>query len=347
MKSNITDFIKNKLNMKLHNQQNHPIEIMKNHVYNYFNSLDKYKFKIFDNLEPVVSIEDNFDKLLIPPNHPARSTSDTYYVDETHVLRTHTSAHQNQLLSEGHTSFLVTGDVYRKDEIDSKHYPIFHQMEMLTFVEGDPVTELKSIISGLVEYLFPNCKYRFNSDYFPFTDPSFETEVEFEGNWLEILGCGVVHQDILKNNNIHNKTAIAVGFGLDRLTMIFTEIPDIRYLWSTHNRFLDQYADGKLNKFKKYSTIPDQAKDISFYVNNSFKENDLMESIRVFSEDVKEVKLLSEYLNTKLNKLSKTYRITYSPMDPNMSNPAEFTKYVLELHKKVIAEISSLDITIR
>ena len=100
--------------------------------------------------------------------HPARSKTDTYYVNEKEVLRTHTSAHQNQLLSQNYKSFIVTGDVYRKDEIDARHYPIFHQMEIFTLIDDslDPEIELKKILSGLITYLFPNSDFRFNPDYF-------------------------------------------------------------------------------------------------------------------------------------------------------------------------------------
>ena len=343
--SNIPSFIEKKLEKKLHNLQNHPVQIIKEHIYKYFQSLSNYNFRYFDNLHPIVSIEDNFDKLLIPSNHPARSKSDTYYVNETHVLRTHTSAHQNELLAKGITSFIVTGDVYRKDEIDSRHYPVFHQMELLSVVHDDvdPELELKKILSGLVEYLFPSCTYRFNPDYFPFTHPSYEIEVQFQNKWLEILGCGVVQQSILEANGLVNKKAIAFGLGLDRLVMIFTDIPDIRYIWSEHPKFLNQYANGKLNKFFPYSELPSLIKDISFYVqslkldidletNKLIKwneENDFYEIIRNEVGDlIEEVSLLDSFYNKKLSKYSRTYRLVYSPNDPNLKNLSEFNDWV-------------------
>ena len=339
---NIPKSIEDKLGRKLHNQLNHPIEIIKNHIYKYFAGLAGYNFAMFDDLNPVVSTEANFDNLLIPANHPARSKSDTYYVNELEVLRTHTSAHQNELLSAGHRSFLATGDVYRKDEVDARHYPVFHQMEMLTLVEDnlDPEQELQKILSGLVDYLFPGCEYRFNPDYFPFTTPSFEIEVKYNGNWLEILGCGVVQPKILENNGLVGKRAIAAGFGLDRLVMIFCNITDIRYLWSEHERFLSQFADGTLAKFQQYSELPALTKDISFYIPAAkleistddcitrrkwLEENDFFELARECGGDMmEEVKLLDTFYNTKNNKYSRTYRITYSPNDPGLKNGAEF-----------------------
>ena len=190
---NITKSIKEKMNRNIHNTKNHPIEIIKKKIYEYFG----HSFHQFDYLSPKVNVEDNFDKLLIPKHHPARSFSDTYYFDYDTCLRTHTSAHQNELLLKGCEKFLVTGDVYRKDEIDSCHYPVFHQMEGVCIVEEnqDPKEELLRVLDGLVSHLFPGCKYRVNEDYFPFTDPSLEIEVKFNGEWLEILGGGII-QDL-------------------------------------------------------------------------------------------------------------------------------------------------------
>ena len=356
--SNIPKFIEQKMENKLHNLQNHPVQIIKNQIYQFFKSLPEYNFKFYDDLSPIVSVQDNFDKLLIPPNHPARSKSDTYYVNDSHVLRTHTSAHQNELLAQGITSFIVTGDVYRKDEIDSRHYPVFHQMELLTVLNDnvEPEQELKRILSGLVEYLFPNCLYRFNPDYFPFTHPSWEIEVQFQNKWLEILGCGVVQPAILEANGIVNKRAIAFGLGLDRLVMIFTEIPDIRYIWSTDDKFTSQFSNGKLNKFIPYSDLPSLIKDISFFIDsNDFvegkwvKENDFFEIIRnEVGDNIEEVKLLDTYYNKKLNKHSRTYRLVYSPNDPKLKNPAEFnqlTNMKQDLLRIIIQ--SSLNVTLR
>ena len=348
---NIPDSIDKKLSRKLHLQKNHPIEIMKRKIYDYFLNLSGKSFQVFDDLSQIVSIEDNFDKLLIPQDHPSRSKSDTYYINQNYVLRTHTSCHQNELLSQGVTSFLVTGDVYRKDEIDSKHYPVFHQMEIVSLVEDgqNPEEELKRLLSGLVEHLFPGCEYRFNSDYFPFTDPSFEIEVLFRGKWLEILGCGVMQPKILEGNGIQNRKGIACGLGLERLVMIMTDIPDIRYLWSTHERFLNQYSDGKLNKFIHYSELPSQNRDISFYVSKEeleiddchnqkkwFLENDFFEILRDNSgELMEEVALSDSFYNKKLNKYSRTYRLTYSPNDPSMKDPGEFFKMVNDIQDRI------------
>lgn len=96
-------------------------------------------FQVFDSLPPVVTVEQNFDQLLIPPDHVSRQRSDTYYVDAGRVLRCHTSAHQTALLRLGHDPFLVCGDVYRRDEVDSTHYPVFHQMEGVRILSDEEV----------------------------------------------------------------------------------------------------------------------------------------------------------------------------------------------------------------
>src|SRR5579859_6083403 len=209
-------------------------------------------FDVFDTLDPVVHVYNNFDSLRIPEDHPSRRPSDTYYVDDEHVLRTHTSAHQTDLLGSMHQKFLVTGDVYRKDDIDASHYPVFHQMEGVCITEN-PDEELKKVITGLIAKLFPGKEFRLKSDYFPFTNPSYEVEVKFNDSWLEVLGCGVIHPEVIENTSETNpslagKTGWAFGLGLERLAMILFEIPDIRLFWSEDSRFLSQFEEGKITK---------------------------------------------------------------------------------------------------
>lgn len=355
--SNVAPSVKAKIGRNLHLLDNHPISIIKNHIYKYFNSFGR-DFQIFDDLSPFVKIEDNFDKLLIPKDHPARSKSDTYYVNENTVLRTHTSAHQNQLLEKGLRNFLVTGDVYRKDEIDHCHYPVFHQMEGVGQIKSDtPKEDLLKVLTGLVEHLFPGCKYRVNDDYFPFTDPSFEIEVEYNGKWLEILGCGIVHKDILKNNNVE-EPLWAFGLGLERLCMILFNIPDIRYFWSTHDRFLNQFKEGEIVEFKRYSLLPEIPRDISFWLveenivgDNWTEENDFFEIVRgIVGDWVEKVELMDKFSRTKGDKAeySRMYRITYSPIDPELKDGNDFKMKVTEIQNKVRESVqNNLNVTLR
>jgi phenylalanyl-tRNA synthetase alpha chain len=155
------------------------------------------KFVMFDDLSPVVSAEDCFDAMLVPKDHVSRRPTDTYYVNPTTVLRAHTSAHEVPTMKQGVTSFLVTGDVYRRDEIDASHYPVFHQMEgVRIFSELDTgmpreekvalvKEELKKTLEGLVAELFGDVEMRWVEAYFPFTEPSLELEIFFNVRpWL-------------------------------------------------------------------------------------------------------------------------------------------------------------------
>lgn len=334
--SNIPPSIKKKVGTNLHNKANHPIEIIKRKIYAYFGE----HFTMFDDFNPVVKIEDNFDKLLIPKDHPARAQTDTYYVDAHNVLRTHTSAHQNDLLSKGHKRFLVTGDVYRKDDIDSCHYPVFHQMEGVAVMEDgqDAETELKKYLDGLINVLFPGCEYRFKEDYFPFTHPSFEVEVMFQGKWLEILGCGVVQSEILKNCDLEGNTAWAFGLGLERLAMILFNIPDIRYFWSDDERFHKQFSSGELIEFVPYSKYPAVTRDIAFWVGDNFNHNGFCEIVREKGGDlVENVELVDQFTNAKTGRSSKCYRIIYRSNDKSLTNE-EINSIQEDLKNAVISE---------
>lgn len=137
--NNVTPYITNLVGRNLHQLPDHPLGIIKAKIEAYFNSLDGPSFEVVDNLDPLVNAQECFDDLLIPPDHPGRKPSDTYYVSRLGgrevsspadtLLRTHTSAHQSTLMRAGKEAFLCTGDVYRRDEIDASHFPVFHQME--------------------------------------------------------------------------------------------------------------------------------------------------------------------------------------------------------------------------
>ncbi|GCB70824.1 hypothetical protein scyTo_0001381 [Scyliorhinus torazame] len=132
--TNVTPKILSKVGKSLQNQRNHPLwlikERIKNHFYTHYLSRNRNPlFSVYDNLSPVVTTEQNFDSLLIPLDHASRRKGDNFYLNQTNMLRAHTSAHQHELIRAGLNAFLVVGDVYRRDEIDCSHYPVFHQME--------------------------------------------------------------------------------------------------------------------------------------------------------------------------------------------------------------------------
>ena len=136
--SNIPDKILELVDKQVHHIPNHPISIIKSKIKEFFTNPNIYKSKlqndypltynVYDNISPIVTTQQCFDDLLVPPDHPSRKRSDTYYINKETMLRTHTSAHQKGFLSKGENSFIVFGDVYRRDAIDATHYPCFHQV---------------------------------------------------------------------------------------------------------------------------------------------------------------------------------------------------------------------------
>ncbi|KAI4345902.1 hypothetical protein L6164_012988 [Bauhinia variegata] len=331
--NNVPDTIFSKLGMKLHRRDNHPLGILKNAIYEYFDANYSNKFNKLDDLCPIVSVKANFDDVLVPEDHVSRSYNDTYYVDPQTVLRCHTSAHQAELLRRGYTHFLVTGDVYRRDSIDSTHYPVFHQMEGFRVFAPDEweasgmdatsfaAADLKTCLEGLARHLFGAVEMRWIDTYFPFTNPSFELEIYFQEKWLEVLGCGVTEQEILKRNGKPNNVAWAFGLGLERLAMVLFDIPDIRLFWSTDERFTSQFSKGKLGvKFKAFSKYPPCYKDVSFWINESFTENNLCEVVRGVAGDlVEEVQLIDNFTNKK-GMTSHCYRIAYRSMERSLTD---------------------------
>jgi phenylalanyl-tRNA synthetase alpha chain len=329
---NITSTIADRIGVNLHRQEKHPLHIIHRKICDYWGD----SFTVYDDLSPIVSTNHAFDLLRIPADHVSRSVSDTYYVNSTTVLRPHTSAHQVELLRRPEMKrFLVTGDVYRRDEIDRSHYPIFHQMEgvklldlndhhpNLTVEDANQVIEkdLKTGLEGLASHLFGPVEMRWNDEYFPFTHPSFELEILYDNEWMEVLGCGVIHPDILANAGRPNERGWAFGLGLERLAMILFGIPDIRLFWSSDQRFHQQFQSGQLIKFQPYSKYPPCWKDMSFWLGDQFHVNDLHEIVRSVAGDwVEEVKLMDAFTHPKTNRTSHCYRIVYRSMDRNLTN---------------------------
>jgi phenylalanyl-tRNA synthetase alpha chain len=337
---NVTPNIAARIGKNLHLKPKHPLNIIKTVIEDYWNT--RSSFVTRDDLDPIVSTQNNFDSLLIQPDHVSRSKSDTYYFDKDTVLRTHTSAHQTTLLKEGIDRFLVTGDVYRRDEIDSSHYPIFHQMEGVRMFSEDEFAEagalsmsdkekiveqdLKDGLEGMAKKLFGDVEMRWVDAYFPFTDPSYELEIYFNDEWLEVLGCGVVHKDIVKSVERGNQLGWAFGLGLERLAMVLFSIPDIRLFWSEDERFHRQFQSGDIVTFEPYSKYPPCFKDISFWTSEqglepSFHPNDLNEVVRDVAGDLAEkVELIDEFKHPKTNRISNCFRISYRSMDRSLTN---------------------------
>ncbi|KNA20574.1 hypothetical protein SOVF_051150 [Spinacia oleracea] len=341
--NNVPDTIFTKLGMQLHRRDQHPLGILKNAIYDYFDANYSNKFEKFEDLCPIVPVIANFDDVLVPADHVSRSYNDTYYVDSQTVLRCHTSAHQAEILRSGHTHFLVTGDVYRRDSIDSTHYPVFHQMEGVRVFSPEDwessgldattytAQDLKTCLEGLARHLFGAVEMRWVDTYFPFTSPSFELEIFFQEKWLEVLGCGVMEREILKRSGKTENYAWAFGLGLERLAMVLFDIPDIRLFWSSDKRFTSQFTKGQLGvKFKPFSKFPPCYKDVSFWISEAFTENNLCEVVRGIAGDLaEEVQLIDNFTNKK-GMTSHCYRITYRSMERSLTD-----EEINELQSKV------------
>ncbi|KAL1523813.1 hypothetical protein AB1Y20_018735 [Prymnesium parvum] len=348
--NNVTPYIENLVGRGLHKKKDHPLGIIKAKIESYFNSLGDTQFEIVDSLDPLVKAQACFDDLLIPEDHPGRKPSDTYYVSrlggrdvsssEDLLLRTHTSAHQSMLMREGKEAFLCTGDVYRRDEIDASHFPAFHQMEGVklfdpALVGGEMSREewlespgcklvaddLKKTLEGMCDELFGPVEKRWIDEYFPFTEPSFELEIYYNGDWMEVLGCGVIHSGVLSNVGLQSRHGWAFGLGLERLAMVLFSIPDIRLFWTDDKRFHSQFKEGKITKFKPYSKYPPNYKDIAFWIPEGFEPNDFFEIGRgVAGELVEKMDLIDEFTNPKTGRTSHCYRITYRSMDRSLTD---------------------------
>eukprot|EP00271_Cylindrocystis_brebissonii_P000811 TRINITY_DN109_c0_g1_i1.p1 TRINITY_DN109_c0_g1~~TRINITY_DN109_c0_g1_i1.p1 ORF type:complete len:509 (+),score=86.64 TRINITY_DN109_c0_g1_i1:262-1788(+) len=349
--NNVSDAIFSKIGMQLHRRDDHPLGILRNAIYEYFDNNFGDKYEKFDDLFPIVSTKANFDDILIPADHVSRGYNDTYYVNKETVLRCHTSAHQAEMLRNGHTHFLVTGDVYRRDAIDATHYPVFHQMEGFRVfnreeweaagVDGTELaaTDLKTTLEGLAKHLFGDVEMRWIDAYFPFTEPSYELEIFFQGEWLEVLGCGVTQQAILGECGLADKRAWAFGLGLERLAMVLFEIPDIRLFWSSDKRFTSQFKKGQLGlKFKTFSKFPPVNKDISFWISEDFTENNFCEVVRSLAGDlVEEVKEIDKFSN-KAGRTSLCYRLVYRSMERSLTNE-EIDAIQVKVRDEVVAKL--------
>ncbi|MDJ0909603.1 MAG: phenylalanine--tRNA ligase subunit alpha [Woeseiaceae bacterium] len=188
----------------------------------------------------------NFTALNIPDDHPARAMHDTFYFPGGHLLRTHTSPVQiRSMVSEGvPIRIIAPGRVYRCDS-DQTHTPMFHQVEGLVVDRGVSFANLKAVLHQFVEAYFERkAKLRFRPSYFPFTEPSAEVDVEWEGGkWLEILGCGMVHPNVLESAGIDSEefTGYAFGMGVERLAMLRYGVTDLRTFFENDLRFLRQF----------------------------------------------------------------------------------------------------------
>lgn len=188
----------------------------------------------------------NFTALNIPENHPARAMHDTFYVDENNVLRTHTSPVQIHYMEnkEPPLKIIAPGRVYRVDS-DATHSPMFHQVEGLWVDENISFANLKGVVQDFLQKFFErdDLTVRFRPSFFPFTEPSAEMDMSWNGGWLEIGGCGMVHPEVFKHVNIDSEKyrGFAFGLGVERLAMLRYGVNDLRHFFNNDLRFLSQF----------------------------------------------------------------------------------------------------------
>ncbi len=187
----------------------------------------------------------NFEALNIPADHPARAMHDTFYTSDNALLRTHTSSVQIRFMSARTPPFrfIAPGRVYRCDS-DLTHTPMFHQVEGVFIDEEVNFAHLKGMMVDFLEHFFEKrLEVRFRPSYFPFTEPSAEVDIMGDDRWLEVLGCGMVHPNVLATVGVDNEkyTGFAFGMGVERLAMLRHGIDDLRIFFENDLRFLGQF----------------------------------------------------------------------------------------------------------
>ncbi len=220
----------------------HPVTMTINRVVKFFSELG---FTVEEGPE-VESDYYNFDALNIPAHHPARADHDTFWFDVKRLLRTQTSGVQIRTMEKKQPPIRIMcpGRVYRND-YDQTHTPMFHQIELLFVDKHANFTELKGLLHDFLRAFFEeDLQVRFRPSYFPFTEPSAEVDVMGKnGKWLEVLGCGMVHPNVLRNVGIdpNEYGGFAVGMGVERLTMLRYNVTDLRAFFENDLRFLKQF----------------------------------------------------------------------------------------------------------
>ena len=230
----------------------HPVMDTMDKIIEYFISLN---FSV----ENGPLIEDdfhNFEALNLPPFHPARDMQDTFYLNDFRLLRTHTSPVQIRTMQaqKPPIRMIAPGAVFRRD-LDLTHTPMFHQVEGLVVEEGLKVSfaNLKDILENFLKYLFGDVRVRFRPSFFPFTEPSTEVDISCifcggsgcrvckQTGWLEVLGAGIIDENVFKAVNYKNVSGYAFGLGVERLAMLLHRIPDLRSLFEADLRLLEQF----------------------------------------------------------------------------------------------------------
>jgi phenylalanyl-tRNA synthetase alpha chain len=239
----------------LENGSRHPLNIIENKIVSIFNKLG---FTIAEGPE-IENDWHNFSALNFPLNHPARDMQDTFFIDEDIALRTHTSSVQVRLMQKKNPPLraIMPGRVYRNEAISARANCFFHQIEGIYIDEKVSFADLKQTLYAFVKDMFGNdVEVRFRPSYFPFTEPSAEMDISCQickgsgcnvckhSGWVEILGCGLIDPNVLKNCDIDTEkySGFAFGMGIERITMLKYDVKDLRTFFINDSRFLKQFS---------------------------------------------------------------------------------------------------------
>jgi phenylalanyl-tRNA synthetase alpha chain len=317
-------------------KENSPIKILVDRI------ISLPRFEDFDvvSIPKIVTVKEEFDILNSPVDHPTRKETDTFFIDSTNHLRTQMTVMWpfylrdkdvlKKLEEDGEVKALAPGIVYRKDEIDRKHFPAFHQIDGLLLCKKDKkiitLDDLKEVEVEMTKSIFgEDVEFRFLVDSFPFTDPSVQIEIMYNGDWMEVVGSGLVHVQVLRNLGIDPEiyNGWAFGFGIERLAMVKMGISDIRIFWSDDPRITSQFKDIN-SKYKEVSKYPETSRDISFVIDKNINLNNYYEIVRDFAENlIEEVKIVDEFENEEKfgkDKKSYTFRIVYRSPERTLTN---------------------------
>ena len=234
------------------------INLIDRTIYDIIKFFNKLGFDLI-NGDELVSVEDNFSILNIDENHPAREDHDSFYISKKHLLRSHCTAATAKFIKvdkREEIKIISIGNVYRKDEDDATHSHQFNQLDLVWLRKDLSIKNLKWIVNEFLSSIFniKNLKTRYRPSHFPFTEPSFEVDIACfkcnslgcnickQSGWIEILGAGIFHPNVLLAINVEEKNiGLAFGLGIDRIVMIKYGIKDIRYLYNNDFRVLKQF----------------------------------------------------------------------------------------------------------
>lgn len=232
--------------------------------------------------------------------------------------------HRNPLQSQHHSAEEVEAmSAHLKRSLELMVIKIFTEASKAA-AAGPPSSETSS----------EPLKVRWVEAFFPFTSPSWELEVFWQGDWLEILGCGIIKQELLNNSDVPHHVGYAFGLGLERIAMLLFNIPDIRLFWSRDERFLSQFRAGQITRFEPFSKYPACYKDVAFWLPSAsasggsaaggavpVHENDIMEIVRDEAGDlVEDVQLIDEFTHPKTSRKSMCYRVNYRSLERTLTN---------------------------